>query len=251
VTHLSVNLNKIALLRNQRPLGIPSVTRMARIAVAAGAHGITLHPRPDARHVRTSDVHEVSELLRSELGDVELNLEGNPFDEFLALVRKLRPAQCTLVPDSPEQATSDHGWQLRVSGAPTADARRLVPILAELRALGVRTSLFMDPDPEQIEAAGALRPDRIELYTERYARAFGTPQEDEVWSRYAGAAARAQALGMDVNAGHDLDLANLGRLLQIPGIREVSIGHALTAEALEFGFAATVRAYVALVGTAR
>jgi pyridoxine 5-phosphate synthase len=260
VTRLSVNLNKVALLRNQRPLGVPSVTRMARIALEAGAHGITVHPRPDARHIRPSDVHELAALLAGEHQQaprraqraegerslVEFNIEGNPFPDLMDLVRKARPAQCTLVPDSPEQATSDHGWRLVERGQPTDDARRLVPVLAELRALGVRSSLFMDPDPEQIRAVRALGADRIELYTEAYARAFGTPQEADVWATYARAARCAQEEGLGVNAGHDLDLANLGRLLQIPGILEVSIGHALTAEALEHGLAATVRAYVAI-----
>jgi pyridoxine 5-phosphate synthase len=245
VTRLSVNLNKVALLRNQRPLGVPSVTRMARIALEAGAHGITVHPRPDARHIRQSDVHELAALLAGER-HVELNIEGNPFPDLMDLVRKARPAQCTLVPDSPEQATSDHGWRLVERGQPTDDARRLVPVLAELRALGVRTSLFMDPDPEQIRAVRALGADRIELYTEAYARAFATPREAEVWASYARAARCAQEEGLGVNAGHDLDLANLGRLLEIPGILEVSIGHALTAEALEHGLSATVRAYVAI-----
>lgn len=249
MTRLSVNLNKIALLRNQRPLGVPSVTRMARIAVEAGAHGITVHPRPDARHIRHSDVHMLAAFL-ADAAHVELNIEGNPFPDLLGLVHKVRPAQCTLVPDSPEQSTSDHGWQLRANGQPTDDARRLLPILRELRELGVRSSLFMDPDLDQIAAAAELRPDRIELYTEAYARAFGTPRENEVWALYASAARRAQELGLGVNAGHDLDLANLGRLLQIGGIHEVSIGHALTAEALEFGFAATVRAYVAVAEAA-
>lgn len=245
MTRLSVNLNKIALLRNQRDLDLPSVTRAARICVDAGSEGITVHPRPDERHVRPSDVYALAELLT-----VELNVEGNPFTgELLEIVRKVRPAQCTLVPDSPEQATSDHGWQLVSGGAETPDAARLQPLLRELSELGVRTSLFMDTDPEQIEAAGALGADRIELYTEPWARAFGGAEQDAMLARFSAAAAAAQALGLGVNAGHDLNLANLGPFLAgVPGVLEVSIGHALTADALEMGLAAAVRAYLEITG---
>ncbi len=243
MTRLSVNLNKVALLRNQRDLDLPSLSRAARIAVEAGAHGITVHPRPDERHIRASDVRELAGFLV-----VELNVEGNPFPEFLEIVRKVRPAQCTLVPDSPEQGTSDHGWQLVARGSATADAKRLRPVLRELAALEVRSSLFLDADLEQVEAAAALGADRIELYTEPWARAFGGPLQDTVLHSFAAAAARAQALGLGVNAGHDLNLENLGPFLSgVPGVLEVSIGHALTADALEIGLAAAVRAYLEIV----
>jgi pyridoxine 5-phosphate synthase len=241
MTRLSVNLNKVALLRNQRDLDVPNVLRFARIAVEAGAHGITVHPRPDRRHVRPEDVYALAESL-----EVELNVEGNPLPEYLEIVRRVRPAQATLVPDAPSARTSDHGWRLCERGEPTADAARLRPLLEELRGLGVRTSLFLDADLEQVEAAAALGCARIELYTEPWARSFGTAREAESFRTYAAAAARAQALGLGVNAGHDLCLVNLGRFLEIPGILEVSIGHALTADALELGFAAAVRAYLAL-----
>jgi pyridoxine 5-phosphate synthase len=240
MTRLSVNLNKVALLRNTRSLGIPSVTRAARICIDAGAHGITVHPRPDRRHIRPSDVFELAELLARE-GGVEFNIEGNPFPEFMEMVRRVRPTQCTLVPDSPEAATSDHGWNLN------QDARRLKPITSELRELGVRVSLFMDADPAQMSLAADAGADRVELYTEPYAAAFDTPSSEEVFGRYAAAARAAQASGLGVNAGHDLNLHNLGRFCTIPGILEVSIGHALTADALEVGLSAAVRAYLDVI----
>jgi pyridoxine 5-phosphate synthase len=239
MTALSVNLNKVALLRNQRDLEIPSVVRAAQTCVRAGAHGITVHPRPDARHIRFSDVRELAALLR-----VEFNIEGNPFPEFRALVTEVRPTQCTLVPDSPEQSTSDHGYTLVQDGSETAAARELRPIVAELRDRGIRVSLFMDPDPVQIAAAARLGTDRVELYTEPYARAFGTDAEPAVWARYRQAAEAAQDAGLGVNAGHDLNLHNLARFCEIPGILEVSIGHALIADALDMGFERAVVAYL-------
>jgi pyridoxine 5-phosphate synthase len=246
VTRLSVNLNKIALLRNQRDLDLPNVVHAAEIAIGAGAQGITVHPRPDQRHIRRADVFDLADMLT-----VELNVEGNPFPEFVDLVRQVRPAQVTLVPDSPEQSTSDHGWQLVRDARPTTDAERLASVAAELRQLGVRTSLFMDAEPEQIEAAQKLGVDRVELYTEPWARAYGGPDEDAVHERFARAAACAQEHGLGVNAGHDLNLKNLGRFCEIPDVLEVSIGHALTADALELGLAAAVRAYLdVLRGTA-
>lgn len=245
MTRLSVNLNKVALLRNQRDLDLPSVTRAAETAVAAGAHGITVHPRPDERHIRTQDVYALADLL-----EVELNIEGNPFPPFLELLRKVRPAQATLVPDSPEQSTSDHGFRLvGVQGA-TQEAARLEPSVRELRELGIRVSVFMDPDLEQIEGAAALGVDRVELYTEPWARAHGTSAEEQSFATYRAAAARATQLGLGVNAGHDLNLHNLGAFLRIPGILEVSIGHALIADALEMGLAGAVRAYLDIVNAA-
>ncbi len=239
MTRLSVNLNKIALLRNTRTIGIPSVTRCARICIEAGARGITVHPRPDARHIRADDVLELSELLRLYPG-VEFNIEGNPFHQLLPLAHQVRPQQCTLVPDEEDAFTSDHGWNLE------SDAARLAPVIAELKGIGVRVSLFMDPVPEAMARARELGADRIELYTESYARAFGGPNEAAELARFASAAEAAQAAGLGVNAGHDLNRENLPAFLAaVPGVLEVSIGHALTADALELGLAATVKAYLA------
>jgi pyridoxine 5-phosphate synthase len=236
-TALSVNLNKVALLRNTRHLGIPSVTRAATLVLEAGAQGITVHPRPDERHIRAHDVHELAELLR-QWPAAEFNIEGNPFHNLMDFVRAVRPHQCTFVPDAVGQFTSDHGWSF------PDDAARLRPLIDEARALGVRVSLFMDPVPEAMRAARDVGADRIELYTEAYARAHGTPQQAEVLLRYVQAAEAALAAGLGVNAGHDLNRDNLTDFLAaVPGVAEVSIGHALVADALELGYAATVRDY--------
>ncbi len=240
---LSVNLNKVALLRNQRDLAIPSVLRAAQVCEAAGAHGITVHPRPDERHIRRSDVTALAPKIAG-----EFNIEGNPFPRFLELVREVKPTQCTLVPDSPEQATSDHGWILRQAGRPTSDCKRLAPIVAELQQLGVRVSLFLDPDPEQVAGAAELGVERIELYTEPYARAFGGGQAGETYATYERAATLAVSLGLGVNAGHDLNLENLPRFAALPGLLEVSIGHALIADAIFMGLEPTVRAYLGALG---
>ena len=229
---LSVNLNKIALLRNARTLGIPSVIDAARTCISAGAGGITVHPRPDERHIRMSDVHELAEMV-----SVEFNIEGNPFPEFMQLVHTVRPTQCTLVPDSPGQLTSDHGWDV------TQQANRLKPIVAELQDLGVRVSLFMDPDISQIEQVAELGADRIELYTEPYAVAYGSSKGAESLAHYAKAAGTAQAFGLGVNAGHDLNLENLPDFCTIPNILECSIGHALIADALWLGLDEAVKRY--------
>lgn len=239
MTKLSVNVNKIALLRNSRNLGIPSVVRAADIALRAGAHGITVHPRPDARHIRASDVHDLSQLLK-QWPDAEFNIEGNPFEPpLLELADAVRPQQCTLVPDDPAAFTSDHGWDLARHGD------RLRPVIAGLQDLGVRVSLFMDPLPEAMIIAAAVGADRVELYTEPYAAAFGTAEEVATVARYAEAARSAMAAGLEVNAGHDLNQANLPLFLSaVPGVAEVSIGHALIADALELGLAAAVEAYL-------
>jgi pyridoxine 5-phosphate synthase len=237
-TALSVNLNKVALVRNTRELGIPSVLRAATLCLEAGAHGITVHPRPDGRHIRRADVHELHELLEA-WPQAEYNIEGNPFHNLMEFVREVRPHQCTFVPDAEGQSTSDHGWDL------AADGERLKPLIAEAQSLGVRVSLFMDPVPAAMAAAKAVGADRVELYTESYARAFGTAATQPLLRSYAQSAQAAQAAGLAVNAGHDLNRANLtGFLVQVPGVREVSIGHALVADALELGYAATVRAYL-------
>lgn len=242
MTRLSVNLNKIALLRNSRALGIPSVTGCARIAIEAGAQGITVHPRPDARHIRSEDVRELAALLKA-YPDVEFNIEGNPFENALDLVRETRPHQFTLVPDAPGAYTSDHGWNL------PHDSERLREVIPAVKVLGVRVSLFMDPSPEAIRAAAKTGADRVELYTEPYARAFGTRDESAELKRYAAAARAALDAGLGVNAGHDLNQQNLPRFLSaVAGVAEVSIGHALIADALEDGLARTVKAYLAALG---
>lgn len=237
MTALSVNVNKVALLRNSRTLGIPDVAQVAELALVAGAHGITVHPRPDGRHIRADDLPPLERLVRAR--GVELNIEGNPFHQVMDLVRAFRPDQCTLVPDDPAAFTSDHGWDL------SRDAGRLRPIVAELKALGVRVSLFMDPVEAAMAPARALGADRVELYTEPYARAFGSPEQDSVLGRYRAAALAASRAGLGVNAGHDLNRQNLPDFLHaVPGVQEVSIGHALIADALEYGMAQTVRLYL-------
>lgn len=253
---LSVNVNKVALLRNTRDTGVPDVVRLARLALEAGAHGITVHPRPDGRHIRGDDVTRLAALLREprwvERG-CEINIEGNPFEgEYLRLVAEARPDQCTLVPDTPGQRTSDHGWALMQEQQGGDEAGRLRGIVARLHDHGARVSLFMDPDPDAIARVPMTGADRVELYTEGYARAWhdhrgaGDAFEAE-FERYARAAAAAQAAGLGVNAGHDLDLDNLPRFATIPGVLEVSIGHALTADALELGMAGAVTAYLAVL----
>ena len=244
MTRLSVNLNKVALLRNSRNIGIPSVRRAALRCIEAGAHGITVHPRPDQRHIRPADVYDLAELLTIHDG-VEFNIEGNPFPEFIQMVRKVRPAQCTLVPDGPDAVTSDHGWDLN------EEAKRIRPIISALRDLGIRVSLFMDADNIQWQQARELGAERVELYAQPYAEAFARKDFESVLKKYAAAASAAQSVGLGVNAGHDLNLRNLGQFCRIPGILEVSIGHALVADALEMGFSNAVRAYLLVLAANR
>jgi pyridoxine 5-phosphate synthase len=243
MTNLSVNLNKVALIRNTRNIGIPSITRMAQICINAGAKGITVHPRPDQRHIRPGDVYDLLNLLTSIEFNVEFNIEGNPLEvSFMEIVRQVKPTQCTLVPDAPDTFTSDSGWDL------TKDKKGLIPIIKELHDLGSRVSLFMDADIQQISLVPDTGAERIELYTEPYATAYRDNQNlDSVWQQFADAAKKAQSLGLGVNAGHDLNLDNLARFCTIPDILEVSIGHALTAEALEMGFAQTVTEYIKIL----
>lgn len=247
MTALSVNLNKIALLRNSRELDLPSVVEFAHIVLDAGAQGITIHPRPDERHIRSRDVGELAELLQEpRYRDRELNIEGNPFEgRYLEHVRAVRPAQCTLVPDSPDQPTSDHGWDPH-------DVDRLRPVVGQLKDFGCRVSLFVDADTDAVHGLAAAKADRVELYTEPYARAFklGAGELSDCWRRFSDAAAAARSANLGINAGHDLNLDNLDRFLEIPNILEVSIGHALTAEALKLGMAETVKAYLAITGRA-
>ncbi len=233
---LSVNVNKVAHLRNTRHLGIPSVLRAATLCLEAGAQGITVHPRPDARHIRASDVSELAQLMR-QWPQAEFNIEGNPFDNLMDFVREHRPHQATFVPDAPGQFTSDHGFAI-------ADLARVAPLVQQARALGVRASLFMDADADAMAHVAAIGADRIELYTEPYAAAHGTPQQATQLERYAAAARAALAVGLGINAGHDLNRANLTDFLRaVPGVQEVSIGHALIADALELGYTETVRDY--------
>lgn len=242
-THLSVNLNKVALVRNTRHLGIPSVTRAAELCLQAGAAGITVHPRPDARHIRLQDVFDIAELLRR-WPDREFNVEGNPFHNLMDCVDALKTQglpvhQVTFVPDSEGQFTSDHGWLF------PQDAERLRPLVARARALGLRVSLFMDAETGPMAAVKALGADRVELYTEPYAAAWGTSEQELQLQRFAAAAQAALDAGLEINAGHDLNRDNLAAFVQrVPGVLEVSIGHALIADALELGYASTVRAYL-------
>ena len=241
-TALSVNLNKVALVRNTRHLGIPSVTRAATLCLQAGARGITVHPRPDERHIRLHDVFDLAELLQA-WPDREYNIEGNPFHNLMDVAREVRARglplhQLTLVPDSEGQFTSDHGWVF------PQDAERLRPVIAEAHALGVRVSLFMDAEPDQMAGAKAVGADRVELYTEPYAAAWHTPQRGAQLERFRAAAQAALDAGLGVNAGHDLNRDNLTEFLStVPGVSEVSIGHALIADALELGYSATIADY--------
>ena len=249
-TALSINLNKIALLRNSREGNNPSVVEFGKLCIDNGCHGLTVHPRPDLRHIRPQDVLELSALVSSHHDDqVEFNIEGNPLAQsntdypgFIKLVEEARPHQTTLVPDSEQQLTSDHGFDL------TRTHQSLSPIIEKLKACNIRVSLFMDPDIEQIQIAHALGADRIELYTGPYADAYSQKSQelDTLHQRYHQAAIAAQELGLGVNAGHDLNLENLGQFLRIPGIREVSIGHGLTVDALKMGYKNAVKNYLAI-----
>jgi len=242
-TALSVNLNKVALVRNTRHLGIPSIVRAATQCLEAGARGITVHPRPDERHVRLDDVFELGELMLS-WPDREFNIEGNPLHNLMTVAREMKARglplhQLTFVPDSEGQFTSDHGWSF------PQDEEKLRDLIAQGQALGARVSLFMDADAAVMSAARTVGADRVELYTEPYAAAWQVPSERDLQlARFAAAAKAAAAVGLGVNAGHDLNRENLADFLrQVPGVHEVSIGHALIADALEMGYTATVIAY--------
>ena len=249
-TALSVNLNKIALIRNSRPGNYPSVVSHGEIFIASGADGLTVHPRPDQRHIRPHDVYELSELV-STYQDIEFNIEGNPYAEsmgdfpgFIKLVHDVRPHQCTLVPDSNDQLTSDHGFNLKVAG------EKLRPLIRELQDSGVRVSLFMDPDIEQISLAKELGADRIELYTGPYAEAYKNQGNNfhNLFQIYSNAAIHAQKIGIGLNAGHDLNLENLAHFRQVPALLEVSIGHALIVDAIAMGLTNAMHAYKKLCG---
>jgi pyridoxine 5-phosphate synthase len=251
-TALSINLNKIALIRNSRDTEYPSVTHHAKVCIDSGADGITVHPRPDQRHIRVSDCFDLAAML-----DVEFNMEGNPFAApmksdrpgvtdypgFIELVKEIKPAQCTLVPDNNSQLTSDHGFDL------TVDGDRLKPIIEALQGIGTRVSLFMDPDLVQIELAKQMGTDRIELYTGPYAKAYDLNDNvDAVFEQFYRAAEKAFDLNIGLNAGHDLNLNNLTHFATLPQLLEVSIGHAMTVDAIEMGLTNAIRAYQKCLG---
>jgi pyridoxine 5-phosphate synthase len=242
---LSVNVNKVATVRNARGGRIPSVTEAVRACVHAGAPGITVHPRADARHITFHDTREVAEELEALGGSVEYNIEGDPRDDLLALVHEVRPDQCTLVPVRPGEITSQAGWD------PATPRDALAKVIGDLKAAGIRVSLFVDPEPTAIALAADLGADRVELYTEPFARAAerGPDAAAASFASYAEAASAAHARGLGVNAGHDLDLRNLPIFRRLPHLEEVSIGHALMSHALFVGLPAAVRDYLAAVGT--
>ena len=241
---LSVNLNAIAMLRNRRDLPWPSVIGLGRIALQAGAHGLTVHPRPDQRHIRFSDLAPIRALIDDEFPKAEFNIEGYPTEEFLTLCEEHQPEQVTLVPDDPSQPTSDHGWDFAATGA------FLKPIVARLKKGGMRVSLFSDPDPAGVAAAKATGADRIELYTGPYGGSYeDSGRAAKLLEELGKTADAAAAAGLKVNAGHDLTVANLPALARrIPALAEVSIGHGLTADALEHGMAQTIRRYLSALG---
>ncbi|GGA47090.1 pyridoxine 5'-phosphate synthase [Pelagibacterium lentulum] len=245
MTKLSVNLNAVAQLRNRRDLPWPSVVGIARIVLDAGAVGVTVHPRPDERHIRRSDVPEIKALLDAEYPQAEFNIEGYPSDEFLDLIEAVNPHQVTLVPDDPAQATSDHGWDFAGKG------NFLTSVVQRLKVPGRRISLFCDPDAGMagIEAAKATGADRVELYTGPYGSCYDDPEAGRAQLAILAETARAaKAAGMGLNAGHDLTLANLPDFqAHVPGVDEVSIGHGITADALLYGFAKAVRKYRAVL----
>ncbi len=234
MTFLSVNVNKIALLRNSRGHNFPNVLKVSQDLVDLGAHGITIHPRPDERHIKFSDAFELKKHL-----SVELNIEGYPSEAFLKMVCEVKPAQCTLVPDPPEALTSNAGWDCQ------KNLKFLQKVCAQLKAAGVRTSIFLNPDPEQVPYAKETGTDRIELYTEEYASAFGTEDQEAVFALYKNTADIAIRHGLGVNAGHDLSQTNLAYFVNnIQGILEVSIGHALVVEMIYQGMPTTIKNYL-------
>jgi pyridoxine 5-phosphate synthase len=239
MTVLSVNLNKLALLRNSRGHNYPDLLSFAERFIALGVKGLTIHPRPDQRHIRRQDAYELAGFLHRHPG-VEFNIEGYPSPQFLQLIQDTRPDQCTLVPDTDAQLTSDHGWDCRKHASFLRDT------VAGIKELGVRTAIFLDPDPAQTQPAAATGADRIELYTEAYARSHGTANAAAEFERYRQTAEAARRAGLGLNAGHDLNLRNLGDFLRIPGILEVSIGHALTVECIEQGMERVIAQYLKL-----
>jgi len=236
-TKLSVNLNKIALLRNSRGRDFPSVVGFAKKFIALGVHGITVHPREDERHITRQDARDLAKLL-ADYPDVEYNIEGYPSEEFLDLVEECQPDQATLVPDAVDQLTSDHGWDVVWHG------ELLTMVTERLKKSGIRVAAFLDPDIEQVKRVAATGVDRIELYTEEFASSYGTSDESKVLDKYRAAAAEAERMELEVNAGHDLDSENLATFLTIPNVLEVSIGHVLTVECIEKGMPVVVKEYL-------
>ena len=244
MVNLSVNINKVALIRNARGGQRPNVLHFADLALSAGAAGITVHPRPDQRHITAEDAIELGKFLSNK--PQEFNIEGNPFEGevgtfpgFMNLVKQIRPDQCTLVPDTVDQKTSDHGWDF------SKDGGRLKPIIKELQTLGIRVSVFVDPVEEALNGAKDCEVDCVEFYTESYAGAHSKGEAEESFQTYAELAETANAMGLIINAGHDLNLDNLPLFSKLPYLKEVSIGQALVADALEMGFDAAVKAYLA------
>ena len=239
MARLSVNLNKIALLRNSRRTGVPDMARFARLALDSGAAGLTVHPRPDERHIRTADVTLIAALMRPDRPGKEFNIEGYPEDRLMAILTEVRPEQCTLVPDAPGAFTSEEGWSLD-----NHQSSVVVPFIARAKSLGCRVILFVDPDPAVIPRIGSSGADGVEIYTGGYAAAFREGSHAAHLRAIADTARAAAEAGLVVNAGHDLNLLNIPALMAAaPGLAEASIGHELTADALEMGFAAAVTAY--------
>ncbi|MGR3660180.1 MAG: pyridoxine 5'-phosphate synthase [Paracoccaceae bacterium] len=239
MTNLSINLNKIALLRNSRGRDFPNVIDFAGKFISLGVQGITIHPRQDERHITIQDTVDLSNFLVGN-NEVELNIEGYPSEDFLTLVEQLVPAQCTLVPDSPNQLTSDHGWNLE------SDIQLVKQSCLRLNNAGIRSVIFMDPELKNIERVPETGASRIELYTESYAASYKAPNNKKVFQTYFDAASEAQKMGVGVNAGHDLDLENLRKFLTIPNVLEVSIGHALIVECIKNGMDEVVKRYLAV-----
>jgi pyridoxine 5-phosphate synthase len=241
MARLSVNLNKVALLRNSRHTGVPDVLKFAQIAHQAGADGLTVHPRPDERHIRRADVPALAKLMQPWRPQCELNIEGYPDERLFEIVHEVRPEQCTLVPDAPGAFTSEEGWKLD-----NRDMPLVTRAVAELMRIGCRVILFVDPDPAVVERVPGTGADGIEIYTGTYAAAFRAGDSAKELEACAAAAARARERGLVVNAGHDLNLDNLPPLVAaMPFLAEASIGHELTADALAMGFASAVKAYKA------
>jgi pyridoxine 5-phosphate synthase len=234
---LSVNVNKVATLRNSRGGNQPDVLQAVATCIAAGAPGITVHPRADARHIRAADVSAIAELLKGS-PQIEFNIEGDPRPDLLDLVLRIRPTQCTLVPVKPGEVTSQAGWP------PDTAVKELESIVSGMKKIGVRVSLFIDPIASAVRWAADVGGNRVELYTEPFARAFEAGQGEDSFRRYAGAAELAHSLGLGINAGHDLDLKNLRLFGQLPHLQEVSIGHALISHALYVGLDRSVRDYL-------
>lgn len=242
-THLSVNLNAIALLRNRRDLPWPSVTGIGALALEAGAHGLTVHPRPDERHIRRQDVFDLKEMISTKYPQKEFNIEGYPDDRFMALVQEICPDQVTFVPDDPTQNTSDHGWDV------TAEKDLLLRVIKQSHDVSCRVSLFVDTDPDIVTAAASVGADRVEIYTGPYGALVKDREIVEELDRIEKTFDAATLAGLKVNAGHDLTLVNLPALIaRVPEIAETSIGHCFTADCLVFGVKETVNRYLTQLG---